>query len=108
MKAKLFLIICLLSSPVMAHSDGEQVYDYECCHQKDCGPVLKIEKAEGGDLMTTKHGTAFVKHNGTHKHRKAIDGRWHVCMRNPYVNEFQETPESKYMIPICVYQPQLY
>lgn len=109
MKVKTLLLLLVLSSPVYAHSDGEQVYDHICCHDKDCAPVLSMKPSEDGNatLMTTKHGTALVTNSLSHeRRRKAKDGRFHVCMRAPMAGELPDgTP---YMVPICVYFPDQY
>lgn len=103
------LILGAALTAAHAHSDGDMVYDLECCYDKDCGPVLKMEKNELGDLMTTKHGTVLVNSNLLESHRRRVskDGRWHVCMRPRAEYEEQSYPGVNY-VPICVYFPQLY
>jgi len=96
-----FIAIVLFPLPAKSHTEGMIHYDYECCSNKDCAPLLKTEKTEDGDLMTTKHGIVFVPQNGNFLKKRSPDGGFHVCMTPPLNGNLSERA-------ICVYYPELY
>jgi len=90
------------SSPAGAHvhhsANGSPVnwYPRDCCHDGDCHPVLRVESASDGLLMTTEDGvTLFV--NPAKSRRPSLDSRWHVCFgagEDPSVFCVFEPPNS--------------
>ncbi|HWL20763.1 MAG TPA: hypothetical protein VNS33_13910 [Bradyrhizobium sp.] len=89
-------------SPAGAHvhhsADGSAIswYPRDCCHDGDCHPVLRVQSASGGLLMTTEDGvTLFV--NAATSRRPSRDSRWHVCFgagEDPSVFCVFEPPNS--------------
>lgn len=67
----------VLATKVFAHS----FYDYDCCHQRDCGPVPSTQ------FRPTPSGWQWIP-NGeiipydSHKIRKSPDGSFHRCGQN--------------------------
>lgn len=69
-------------------------YEFSCCHDRDCGPALSIQRIPGvGLLVTSAKGTVLVP-NGFQM-RESKDGKAHICMQ-------MENGEMK---PICMYTP---
>lgn len=90
-----------VSVPASAHQDGAMVYDWACCSNMDCAPVIeaRVFTPTGSDalptlVVTSKHGTALVPPNL--ERRESKDNRMHVCMR---------PGEAGVMHVICIYQP---
>lgn len=96
-----FFIVIFISSDAKSHTEGMIHYDYECCSNQDCAPLLKTEKSENGDLMTTKHGSVFVAQGDLFLKKKSPDGGIHVCMAPPFDGQL-----STHVI--CIYYPELY
>lgn len=95
------LIFVVLSGSAYPHS----FYETQCCSDKDCAPVSKIENHPDGDLMTSEHGTVLVTKNiDSWKRRKSQDDKYHVCMRTASGSEPQYN--GKHLI--CVYYPALF
>lgn len=66
----------LLNAEVSAHN----WYPPDCCHNRDCAPVLDIERLDTGDFRVRSiHGTATV----TPQTRllESQDAQPHVCIR---------------------------
>ena len=86
-------LLCLLKD-AEAHSNGDMVYDKDCCNNLDCLPVLRI--AHDGDdvILFTAHEfgplrvpktwweEAHSKWDGRERIRPSTDGRYHACAFN--------------------------
>lgn len=86
-------------SQLQAHS----WYDMECCHERDCAPVVEMKEFPEGTLMSTEHGTALVPHNLPLAKRKASrDEKYHLCQRrDPQKAKVDPSGATVY----CVYYP---
>lgn len=51
-----FFVAVLMAFAALAHD----WYDEWCCNNKDCAPVISMKPYQGGFLLRTKHGTAFL------------------------------------------------
>lgn len=101
--SKVLLTICLCLCVTVA--SAHDFYDPECCHDKDCAPVTRIEKTENGDLMTTKYGTILVNPNHTNFLKKiSPDENYHVCQQ-VIKSEFGG---EDFRQLLCVYYPAQY
>lgn len=92
-----FLLLVLISTPALGHS----WYDHECCHDKDCAEVTKIEKSGDTTFMKTKFGTFPVGPDSDHKIKKSQDEKIHLCaVPDMYA-------PNRYKIR-CIYYPTMY
>lgn len=54
-------------------------YDYDCCSDNDCAPVISKVNTGKDWLITTKHGTVAVPYNQAK--RPSQDDEEHLCFR---------------------------
>lgn len=111
MKLFVFLFVCIFSFSALAHDP----YPIECCHERDCAPIIEIKPLEGGMfptkfLVRTKIAWGIwdindVKPNTLPSGTSHIlgDNKYHACMIGLW-------PEDTYMgVPkgtvICVFSP---
>lgn len=75
-------ILIAYSFAARAHSDGAMKYPLECCHNYDCAPVIRANRAPNTPIIVveTKFGTATVPPDM--KPRESQDHRTHACIRN--------------------------
>lgn len=94
------IILVVMATPALTHSDGHMEYDKECCSDRDCAPVDRVQSTPEGDVMTSKFGTVLVPRNVREetpwKVKKSKDSRYHVCI--------SETTKGL----LCVYYPALF
>jgi hypothetical protein len=77
MRKLILLLALLLPGTVLAHS----WYDHDCCHDKDCGPILSERKLpDGRHAITTFVGTAYWKPGDWANIRLSKDAEDHACM----------------------------
>ena len=92
-------IVCPSVSAAHVHiGDGYTVdwYPVECCHNRDCRPVHRVEVVANGLILTTEEGARILVES--HKlRRESLDHRWHVCYgsnENPHIECVFEPPNS--------------
>jgi hypothetical protein len=78
-------------------------YPIECCHDRDCAPVISSTfVAEKNDLpslvITTKHGTVKVPKDFSI--RPSGDNKMHACIRT-----FGDDNQSKILMLVCLFMP---
>lgn len=79
-------------------ADGYTVdwYPEECCHNRDCRPVHRVEVVTNGLVLTTDSGNRILVES--HRLRRvSLDHRWQVCYRsdeNPIIECVFEPPNS--------------
>ena len=83
--AAIVLALVLFVPPAVPHThvdaDGTTVkwYPAECCHDRDCRPVARVQSARNGLWLTTVDGfTVLIGPNQAR--RPSQDTRWHVCL----------------------------
>jgi hypothetical protein len=77
--------------------DGTAIswYPRECCHDRDCRPVVQIQAVGAGLWMTTDDGQTVLI-GPDEERRPSLDLRWHVCLARDH---------SGGVIVQCVFQP---
>lgn len=104
MKLIASIMLAALSScsayPALAHS----WYDHECCHDQDCGPILRVEKVAswsnfGGAptdpqlpviILITSHGRGQVTEKTKIKESK--DSASHACVVAGHIRCWYQAP----------------
>lgn len=84
-RTALFVLIVVIGLGVLMHrayshqAPAGWSYDYECCANNDCAPVLEMGSSYDGRMtVTTKHGTAVYSPKTVRKISK--DERYHACI----------------------------
>jgi len=101
----LILIGFTTSSAKSHEAPSGWFYEKECCHSKDCAPVLRIIKEEVGETYVSEHGSVHVLPTDNVKRRASKDDNFHICMRDSY--EHEKLRDSRTKMPICIYYPSL-
>src|SRR5690606_10090355 len=78
-------VIYVWSGHIVRSANAHDLYEWQCCHDKDCAPV------DDAAVMDTPDGLRIVATGETVKFgdpmiRRPIDERVHIC-RNPYSNK---------------------
>lgn len=82
--AVISLSVMFAASPAAAHvhTDGAgravDWYPDDCCHGRDCRPVVQIQRKRGILWMTTSDGITLAV-DPKQARRTSQDDRWHVC-----------------------------
>ena len=67
----------------------------ECCHDRDCRPVVRVQVVAAGLWMTTDDGqTVLIGPN--EERRRSRDMRWHICLAKDLHNN---------LIVQCLFEP---
>jgi len=91
MKKLTVLLVLLLGTCQVAPAYSHGWYDYDCCSDNDCAPIIKETALPDGSLeVTTKHGTAIFPPN--FPVRSSKDEHSHACF----------IPSTKK--PLCLYR----
>ena len=92
MRILIAFISMFLTTSAMAHS----WYDYDCCHDKDCAPILSEEMLPDGSYrIGTKVGTAIWRPGSpSTRIRPSQDEQEHACI-------LQGTNQT---VVICLYR----
>lgn len=77
-----------VASHVHADPDGRTVdwYPPDCCHDKDCRPVTRVEERRNILWMTTTDGFTIAV-DPRQSRRLSRDDRWHVCIDLDELNQ---------------------
>lgn len=81
----LALVVLMIPTATLAHD----WYDYDCCSDKDCGPIDESRVTQDKDGFLVDGKFRFPKD----KIRPSQDGRFHFC-QNPHTGT-----------PLCLYIP---
>lgn len=101
LSAILVLLGVIVAWPTASHvhldpGDGAvSWYPYDCCHDRDCRPVVHIEKKANIIWMTTTDGLTLAV-DPKQSRRLSQDHRWHVCID---VDELNQT------FVRCIFEP---
>ena len=93
--------LCVLPLPATSHThaspDGTTVswYPPECCHDRDCRPVVRVQIVTAGMWMTTDDGQTVLI-GPQEERRRSRDMRWHVCLAKDLHNN---------LIVQCLFEP---
>lgn len=109
----LLLLLCSSSPTVLAHS----WYDADCCSDKDCHAVIKIDQTPTGRWMHYDYQGAprkiFIP-NTFKRIRPSKDAEYHVCVVGDDVGTSHldagdgGSPSEMVRNPICVYEPMMF
>lgn len=105
--AFLFIVLSTLAIAQEKHdlNDPNHWYDWYCCHQQDCAPIIDWHEVEGGWIITNKQNLmAFLPKdymtNSQITVKPSKDGEYHACI-NP---DMRKASDKKGRV-ICVYVP---
>lgn len=70
-------------------------YPYDCCHDRDCRPVIRVQEAPHGLWLTTDEGVTVLI-GPKDQRRPSRDARWHICIR----------PDIEVQMKVvCIFEP---
>ncbi|RTL65635.1 MAG: hypothetical protein EKK41_19825 [Hyphomicrobiales bacterium] len=89
--------IATVRSHIHTDPDGQTVdwYPSDCCHDRDCRPVTRIETKFNMLWMTTSDGLT-ISVDPHQSRRPSRDNRWHLCV----TSDDTDTPFVR-----CVFEP---
>lgn len=108
-----YVLVCLLAAiwVVDQKAYAHEWYDRDCCDDKDCTPVKKMEFRDNGDtiLYTDMFAPITIRQTwwaqaakSTNRRplRPSMDSGWHVC-----AIQFRDSDEKPIHFVRCLYTP---
>jgi hypothetical protein len=97
----LFGALTVLIGPASSHMpldpEGKPItwYPRECCHDRDCQPVVGVRETPEGLWMTMVDGTSLLI-SSDEPRRTSRDMRWHICLAKT---------TNRDIVVQCVFEP---
>jgi len=107
----LVLLVVLLASKALGHTHGTMTYDADCCSNKDCAPVTKIEYHGTYQIWHTKLFSPIKIQNSEFNGdffsvRASQDQYHHICAFEWYGPNPDGAPGKELSTRVrCVYLP---